>query len=401
MAFVAAPFAYWRGSITFRFEIVCSSFHRGKLAIFYEPNIAQALLVTNRININKHYVQIIDLQETQNLSVTVNWAQPRDWARVAPSEGVDASYGIGFSTTSSSYEFVNGFIGVTPFTELQSPDDSRVDINVYVSGCDMEFAVLSRDNIPNSRRLPGEPVPVVLETQFLSDTAPVQVNLNPELYNSETVCTTHFGERYVSFRPLLKRYVSTYTFNIGPGSPNQLLRIRSLTNPSHSPAYFPEPTSDVPAPSLMTYLPYAFMGARGGIRKRLHVRSYTPSDNVLNRVTITNYPTRSQTTYEVFWDARYSIMFQEGSVAFQPSTNSGIEFEVPYYSANYFHFSFSGDLVGPNTLNDMIFPFNRSYDARIEIESGTLDIDVVEDTAAAEDFTFFRFQGAPFYSYVA
>merc|ERR1712007_377482 len=41
LAFSSRPFTFWRGSINFTFEVVCSRFHRGKLLIRYEPNIRQ------------------------------------------------------------------------------------------------------------------------------------------------------------------------------------------------------------------------------------------------------------------------------------------------------------------------------------------------------------------------
>jgi hypothetical protein len=40
MSFAAVPFAYWNGTIKYRFEVVCSMFHRGKMAVYFEPNVS-------------------------------------------------------------------------------------------------------------------------------------------------------------------------------------------------------------------------------------------------------------------------------------------------------------------------------------------------------------------------
>jgi len=61
MCFAAQPFHFWRGDIIFKFDIVCSSFHRGKLAIFFEPNVAQAVLINADLSLNKQFVRVVDI----------------------------------------------------------------------------------------------------------------------------------------------------------------------------------------------------------------------------------------------------------------------------------------------------------------------------------------------------
>jgi hypothetical protein len=33
----AMPFKYWSGSMKYRFQVVCSAFHRGRIAVVYDP----------------------------------------------------------------------------------------------------------------------------------------------------------------------------------------------------------------------------------------------------------------------------------------------------------------------------------------------------------------------------
>jgi hypothetical protein len=37
-AIAALPFKYWTGTMKFRFQVVCSTFHKGRLKVVYDPN---------------------------------------------------------------------------------------------------------------------------------------------------------------------------------------------------------------------------------------------------------------------------------------------------------------------------------------------------------------------------
>jgi len=65
VAFAAQPFFWWRGEMTFRFDFVCSAFHRGKIAIVFEPNVSQSVLIMTAadISLNKQSMVFVDLQE--------------------------------------------------------------------------------------------------------------------------------------------------------------------------------------------------------------------------------------------------------------------------------------------------------------------------------------------------
>ena len=48
----------------FRFQVVCSTFHKGRLEIRFDPGFVDGSTV-NEYNIN--YIEIIDIAETQDL----------------------------------------------------------------------------------------------------------------------------------------------------------------------------------------------------------------------------------------------------------------------------------------------------------------------------------------------
>jgi hypothetical protein len=72
LAYASFPFRYWRGSLKFRFEVVCSKFHRGRLRLLYDPKA-----VPNVADFNKNYQTILDLDESTDLTVEVHWCSDR------------------------------------------------------------------------------------------------------------------------------------------------------------------------------------------------------------------------------------------------------------------------------------------------------------------------------------
>lgn len=68
-AAAAMPFKYWTGTMRYRFMIGCSSFHKGRLKVVYEPNT----LSSNEYNTN--YTQIIDLADRTDFTIEVGNGQ--------------------------------------------------------------------------------------------------------------------------------------------------------------------------------------------------------------------------------------------------------------------------------------------------------------------------------------
>jgi hypothetical protein len=69
---VSVPFRYWRGSMEFRFQVVCSNYHKGRLKIVYEPYFFGS---TGEYNVQ--YVHIVDIADTTDFTVRVGWGNPK------------------------------------------------------------------------------------------------------------------------------------------------------------------------------------------------------------------------------------------------------------------------------------------------------------------------------------
>jgi len=179
LAFSSRPFTFWRGSINFTFEVVCSRFHRGKLLIRYEPNIQQynTIIKNNQAPLNQQNSVILDIQNGQTVTIKCDWAATRSWCNMPPpSQDFPLYTGILadenpysnnqswiFSGASSQNFFVpdnqgssdnNGVLEVRVLNELVQPTpDATVTINVYAWSDDMEYARPSAEGIDFNRTL--------------------------------------------------------------------------------------------------------------------------------------------------------------------------------------------------------------------------------------------------------
>jgi hypothetical protein len=390
MAFATYPFSAWSGEIVFRLEFVTSAFHRGKIAVWYEPNIAQTPLIEANLQMNRQNMLVVDLQETQVFEFCVPWARPRQWCVTENSASRLEDYGPSMRT--SRPERTNGCIFVAPFTSLQSPDDSTIPVNVYVRAENLRVNFLSDRGMPSARQLRTESGDIGVSVNQDVSCVP----LFKRSADLSAASEYHYGEEPISFRALCKRFAVSSTHSIaGAALTNQSIRIRERVFPPNLlPFGATAPTLPV---DMFTYLRYAFVAARGGIRKRAHILGDFATRRY-HQVKARNYITTSTDTSSVTVLTTPVRATINGTVTFAPASNAGLEFEVPFYSDNLFWFSFADDMVGTNNSGEMLTEWNKLYDFEFDAPDTLPDTVVDFETAAAEDFTFMRFQGAPYYT---
>jgi hypothetical protein len=394
MSFVASPFQYWRGSIKFRIEVVCSKFHRGKLAVFYEPNVDQNVLINADLSLNKNFMRIMDIQETESIEVIVNWAQPRAWNFV---QSVTIALKDNFNTGNlvvPTNGYYNGYIGIVPFTTLQSPSaDDSVSVNIYVSGVNLQFNMLTEDNLPTLRQLYSESADT--HDPLLENTV-TSFELNGSTSSSDGTCEYHFGEQPLSLRACLRRYVRTFSGTATSGATYWAVNLTSRSIQPATPSYGGGADTQ---PKLITYLPYAFLGVRGGMKKRVRFHGSSGLNAITPYVIVSNVSPFTAITPATTFSTSPGVVWQKGSICYVAHTNAGIEFEIPYYSNNLFQFSCSTDFIGTNGTGDMIPDWPKGYTCYKEEYGLTGQTWYgVETSAAAEDFMFMRYLGAPYFT---
>ncbi len=230
MAYASAPFAYWRGDIIFRFEIVCSQYHRGKIAIFYEPNASQMTLINADLSFNKQYIRVIDIQQTQTFEVSVKWAAYRAWLRTNTAASSVLNTSLSYTGTENT-GYCNGYIGIVPFTQLTSPSSTpSVQVNVYVRSENLQLNGLSTYSMPTERTYlssmleekiqaessftPAKSELISTQQGSISTKEISMLDLNESSATTQHICEEHFGEQPMSFRALLKRYVTHAKYSL-------------------------------------------------------------------------------------------------------------------------------------------------------------------------------------------
>lgn len=145
LAYISRMFQFWTGTIRFRFQVVCSKWHRGRLRIIHDPvllgNITDSVWQTT-------LQSVVDITDERDFVIDVKYVQGQMWCqtgdlRTAPKSfisRVDAS-----EYSAPALVDANGVLKVVVMNRLVIPDDTVAapcHINVFVSaGDDFEVNV--------------------------------------------------------------------------------------------------------------------------------------------------------------------------------------------------------------------------------------------------------------------
>jgi len=137
---VAQQFKYWKGDITYHFEVVASQMHRGRLRLTYEPAGSAVVDNTGRL-----ISRVFDLAESSKFSFTVPWQAVSEYLTNVPVTGSDSTSQL-FSTRGAqllSYSSLshNGTLRLSVMNELAASSPSAdVRVLVYVDCSGVSFA---------------------------------------------------------------------------------------------------------------------------------------------------------------------------------------------------------------------------------------------------------------------
>lgn len=125
---VSLPFNYWKGTTSFRFNIVSSAFHRGRLKFVWDPDYNEA----SGSVFNTNYTTVVDITSNKDFTVDVGWGQSSSYLPVGFTAALP-SYSYDPITTKSALH--NGVLSVFVVNELTTPSEmeSPIDILVFSS----------------------------------------------------------------------------------------------------------------------------------------------------------------------------------------------------------------------------------------------------------------------------
>jgi hypothetical protein len=376
--FAAMPFRYWRGKIHFRFDVICTQFHRGKLAFVFEPNVQQNVLIdSSGLQLNKQFLCTLDIQESQSIEICVDWASSLPWLRCDHTALISNGNLV---IDSARQEWYNGYISVYPMVQLQGPDVETISINVYMKSSDMHFNYFQPGLLPT--------LSLQSDEQREDHTC---IMINPCGASTKSLNDMNFGESVVSLRPLLKRFsvIRQYQADV-PTTGTSCIKIFDQIYPPLEPRF--GMSVQTPEPLLLNYLRMAFMGMRGSMRFRItgrHVDLQT-----LSAIRVEQEPPNDTYTNGIFANSQITHSAR-GSLMFVPHTNGGIEFELPFYSALYF--VGAGILNSAFDVNAVPNTFCRNFNVQIDTSGNfgaSTQAQFTVYCATGEDFSLFRFYGA-------
>jgi hypothetical protein len=201
MAYGALPFRYWKGNIKYRFQLVASQFHRGRIKVVYD--FAAQPLATKS---NSVYSRIIDIQESTEFTVTVGWNNPTPMAELHSTNPIQFSK----NWTSNSIaltpdvDYHNGSLSVFVENELIVPIPGVSADASWLVWVSMENPVFNEPGYALQQITPSLPF-VATAGEEGEPTASMtigDIGLDPNL--NQVV----FGETIPSYRTLLRRYCS-------------------------------------------------------------------------------------------------------------------------------------------------------------------------------------------------
>jgi hypothetical protein len=424
--FWSRPFEQWSGTLKFRFQIMASQFHRGRLLIIYDPE-GDDPSITDPYNVA--YSKIVDLAAGRDFTLEIPWCQQQAYRDVDTtgtilSEKSRSNVGDLWTTNVAGAALSgasdNGILRIMVLNEIVVPGGSDdVKINVFVSaGDDYELANPSSERV--WRTTIWQPQSQEQDIKVATEDAPEEgepltiiedISHDPVLYKP----MVFYGEKISSFRQMLKRYVWAYSLQneVSPTSSTgvyDLYKAGLMMIPpfmGYDPNGFWTATGPVnfnyTGVTFYQYCMLGFVGWRGGVRYKVMPRSVEGSGllQVRRRTNDKNYnfsllsQAVGTATSGGLAAQRYMSLLTgaESGIALTEFRNMpGLEFEIPYHTA--YRFSLVSRYITTSTIN--FGERNLGFDLVTECSYPNPEVGGLHlYSAAAEDFTLFFYIGAP------
>ncbi|QIN96626.1 MAG: hypothetical protein 2 [Marnaviridae sp.] len=424
--FAALPFEYWRGTMKFRFQIVASAFHKGRIKVVYDPSFP----LTNEYNTN--YTRIIDLADERDFTIEIGWGQEFPYCQhLNMLDQTDAS-NVHRTTAFGNAKgvFANGIISLYVVNELTVPNstaDNDIEVNVFVSaGEDFEVAVpneeyvrelswfapqsgeyvpqAGEENIPDSDNTEMENAPMKLEADEMLGAVPSPTDHTMDIF---------FADPVASVRQVLKRYNFSRAYTLGPGTTGTYLTTLVTNNFPFYRGYdfFGEDQVTTPVnPSpytfatttMLNYFTPAYTCYRGGIRWKYLLSANDAMRNLfmsvrrstsLRAYSLVNeaipLTADSQSTVARFW-AQNLTNLHDGAFITPISQNPVAEVEFPFYRNQRFGFAKDARLDAAGDDEDY-----HLLQVAAQQPSTSAMGHILGFVAASEDYTLGFYTGPP------
>jgi hypothetical protein len=417
MAFFMNYFKSWQGSIKFRFQIIKSNYHQGRLIVRYDPNSFGSGVV----NYNVNYSRVVDISEEDDFEIIVGWGQKEPFLNV-PSMDTSNNWfsnSLPRLSTDSNREH-NGVLEVNVVNELVSPlQNQSISINVFVSMCeDAKFAdpIQQRLNAyhlwPQAELLESQSGVEVMElSEGCCDDKPGEsektTTLTKSMPEADQMMNVFYGEIPTTLRELCKRYVLTRSYLCPISTTYNSWQQHSLLNKDlpYQTGYDPQGLDasaiagnvTLSYKSPLSYFMPAYAGYRGAIRHKYVCLGGVRFETTIGAVTRRHFAGSGNGSVSTI--TRDVTLQSEIAFLGSPSTaagttlqyvlcNTAIQAELPFYNQGRIGYS---RLVRAQDLN-----CNSHEVSLISAYQSASKNPVIQDyVAAGEDFSLYFYTGAP------
>jgi len=423
MCFASLPFHYWRGTIKYRFMVVATPSHRGKLMIKFDPY----QVASNDTNVV--YTHMLDLEKDRDFTVEVGWGQGLNYLEIPILDNTSTPY-YGQTRRTVLQGFANGVIEVAiqnPLTCVNSTVNFDATILVFVSaGDDFELVGPDDSTIRNLTYFPqggseltdaarGDGDPENAQETFKFG----QIGLVPENL------LIHDGDPITSFRQCLKRYALSQVISMSNNdfgtikltqsdfpfyrgiSYNTDISVPQL-NGLHtvlvgSPTPVPIPYNVVNT-TLLNYLTPAYVCRRGGLR-RMYILPNNINGSWTNYVSITREvrkkvyslvqgvlpATISQATATAALNTHLDLSptMWNGAHRMDPNNTGALHVELPYHNNRRFYTAKRLNMRNPSNGFQ-----SHTLSAYIRTDPDSRQT-IYDYVSVAEDFNLSYFTGCP------
>lgn len=414
--YASAPFKYWRGTMRYRFMIIASAFHKGRLKFTWDP-----LFMNPNTETNVQYTKIIDIATERDFVIDVAWGAARSWLQCTNPSAIGSGtfQTQGRYTTNSS---CNGVLGVTVLNELTTPNSAvNNDVTIYVSMCmcdDAEFAAptnIMESWVPVDGSVQAQSG---VESEQDAGTNRPEIDDNTEEFVacnpvSDNTLMVYMGESVNSLRQLIKRYAVDYHYSTLTAGVYTLVTSDFPMKFGYTPNGLrgTAPNKfDVCANTMMRYCAMGYMFYRGGVRRKYVMGSNTTAPqfgtmSVSRNSALAGVPTNTTTTLTTTTALTLSDSYRtatpsgiEGVAVTTTRQNPVIEVELPYYRDVRFSLCRRPNSYALASVGSIPFVEDMAHTLSANVWTPATATIFSSYVAGAEDSTFICFQGCtPFY----
>jgi hypothetical protein len=248
MALLNRYFQYWRGDIIFRFRIISTKFHRGRLRITYDPD--GNTVATSKTSTTS-FTKIVDISEESDFQIRIPYMQALGYLKTAiATNSFQEHMTSGDNAVARDPESDNGQISVRVFTKQTSPVASApIQLVVSCWGAEnLEFAAPSEG--------PQDYSSFNIQSGELQYDTPTEMIIQADR-KDENINLVFHGEHIVSLRQLMRRtnfYVSV-PFAV-PGTSAQSICYNTFRFPRMPLDYGYDPNGSFIIPGIVAPTPF-------------------------------------------------------------------------------------------------------------------------------------------------